>query len=806
MMDALLQDIRYALRTLRRSPGFTTVALLTLAIGIGANTAIFTIISALFNRPLPFADPGRLAAIVKHFKPTDAGQIYIDPPSFVAWTADTGVFQGAALIAGGSANFSTTEQPEHVEGNQISVGTFGLLGIQPALGRGFLSDDATPGRDHVVILSDGLWRRGFAADPHVLGQQVRLDGVPYSVIGVMPPGFAFPYQAEFWTPRAFDPSEGRGNNWVNGLVRLHEGVTVAQANAYLEVVSRRLERQYPTSNTGVGASIAPLRRLLFRGADPGDFRPTFLLMLGAVGFVLLIACSNLAGLLLTRASTRQHEIAIREALGASRRRLIQQLLTESGLVAAGGGALGLLVTMWTLGLFESAVGQNFDLPYWLAFTIDARALVFTVIMSLGTGMAVGALPALRATRRDVRGALQEGGQGSGARGGARASRLRGSFVIAEVALAMVLLVGAGLLIRTVVGLGRVDPGFDAAHALTARLPFGGPRYSAARARGAFLNDLARRLEALPGVQAVGAANLLPLGTINWEGARIEGRDDSSRTTLVSTVAGHYLRAMGIPLLQGRDFTASETELGEPVAIINETMAHRYWPRQSALGRRIRFGTDASWRTIVGIFRDAKQGSLQAAVRDQVYIPYGQQYSWSTMSLIARTASDPLQVVGMARAELARLDPNLPLYDVQSLETVVRRSYWDRRLYRSMFSVFASVALFLAAIGIYGVIAYAVAQRTHEIGVRVALGATRRDVMRLVVGQGLGLALAGVGVGALGAIGITRLLASLLYGVGPLDPVSFGGMAVVLAGVALLASYLPARRAARVDPMVALRNE
>ena len=807
-----MNDLRYALRQLAKSPGFTAVAVLTLAIGIGANTAIFSILSALFYRPLPFAAPERLASVVKHFSASDAGQIYIDPPSFFDWTADTNVFQGAALIAHRSANLSTAEHPEHAEGNEVSVGAFDLLGIHPALGRSFLPEDATPGHDHVdhvVILSDAVWRRDFAADPHVVGRQVRLDGVPCLVIGVMPPGFAFPQLSEFWTPRRFDPNEGRGDNWVHAFVRLRDGVTLAQANAHLAGVSRRLEREYPTSNAGVSASLAPFRRLLFGGANPDDFRPTFLVMLGAVGFVLLIACANIASLLLTRATTRQREIAIRAALGASRPSLVRQMLSESALIAFGGGAMGVLVATRALGLFERGVGVLVGgIPYWFAFTVDWRGLLFTAGVAFATTLAVGLLPALRATAADLHDSLREGGRGMGA--GARTSRLRGAFVVAEVSLAMVLLVGAGLLIRTVVGLSRVDPGFDAAHAFAASVSLGGARYDSARVRARFLNELARRLEALPGVEAVGAMNLPPLLIARplGEVLRVEGQDDSLRTTLVSSMAARALRALGIPLREGRAFTPTEDEGASPVVIVNETLARHYWPTTSALGRRIRFGRNPAepWRTIVGVSRDVRQQPVAAAVRDEVYFPYGQRYSWPSVSLIVRTAGDPMRAVAMVRSELGKADPTIPLYGVLPMREVVRRSFWDRQLYGAMFSVFAIFALLLAAVGVYGVIAYAVTQRTREIGVRLALGAARRDVMRLVVGQGLGLALAGVGVGALGAVGITRVLASLLYGVGPLDPVSFIGTAVVLAGVALLASYLPARRATRVDPMVALRYE
>src|SRR5256886_1353704 len=416
-MNSLVQDLRYALRQLAKSPGFTAVAVLTLALGIGATAAVFSIIYALFYRPLPFSEPDRLALIVKHFSPSDRGQLYVDPPNLVDWTADTSVFQRVALIAGAAVNLSSTEQPERVGGNQVSVGTLELLGVRPALGRSFVAEDAVPGRDHVVILSDALWRRHFAADPHLLNQQVRMEGVPYTVVGIMPPGFGFPFRAEFWMPRVFDPGAGRGNNWVNGIVRLRSGVTVAQANARLDAISRQLAQQYPKSNAGVSASLTTLRRLSFDDLD--DIRTTFSIMLGAVGLVLLISCANLVNLLLARATARRHEMGIRATLGASRSRLVRQLLTESALVAAGGGALGLLVALWGLDLFRVTVQAHRELPYWLAFSFDRAGLLFTAVVSLATGLAVGALPALRSARPGLRAMLQGGGRSSSLGGRAR---------------------------------------------------------------------------------------------------------------------------------------------------------------------------------------------------------------------------------------------------------------------------------------------------------------------------------------------------------------------------------------------------
>ena len=805
-MKTLFQDLRYTLRTLAKSPGFTAVALITLGIGIGANTAVFSILNTLFYRPLPFSEPQHLGSIVKHFSDSPEGQIYIDPPSFMDWTADSSVFEGAALIASGSVNVSDGDNLERVEGTQISAGAFTLLGVRPALGRSFVDEEDLPGSNELVILSDALWKSHFGADPSVLGKQLSMNGNPYTVIGVMPPGFAFPHQSEFWTPLSFDPREGRGNNWVNGFVRLRRGVTTAVANAHLTAVSRQLAEQYPNTNKGVTASVEPLQHLLFGGMDPGKLSNIFALMQGAVGFILLIVCANLMNLLLTRATARRHEMAIRAALGASRPRLARQLLTESGFLAVLGGALGILVTTWLLALCTDVIRTRFAAPPWLQFVIDWRTLLFMVIATVLTGLAIGVAPVLSIAQAELRGALHEAGRTSGP--GVRVNRIRAGLIVAEVALATVLLTGAGLLIRTVVGLSSVDPGFDWAHTVTVRIPLEGGRYQSAAVRGGFFNEVTRRFETLPGVEAVGATNLLPVGTINGDDAEIDGYGDSARAVLVSSVTGHYLRALGIPPVEGREFTESETERGDLVAIVNQTMAQHYWPQGSALGRRIRFRRDPPgfWRSVVGVSRDITQGQLQNGKQDQVYIPYGRQYSWSSMSFVVRSTGDPNRVVGMLRPELRLADPSVPLDDVRSMDDLIRRSFGDRRLYATMLSILAGVALLLAAIGIYGVMGYAVVQQTRQIGVRIALGAKPRDVLQLVVGQGMKLAGAGAAVGLLGALVVSRTLRSLLYGVNPADPVSLLVATIPLVAAALLATLLPAWRATHVDAVVALRHE
>ena len=805
-MNTLLQDLRFAFRTLARSPGFTAVAIATLAVGIGANTAVFSILSTLFYRPLPFSEPHRLAALVKHFTTSPGTQLFIDPPSFFDWMADSSLFEGGALVATGPVTIRAGDQAQRVEGSQISAATFTLLGVRPVLGRTFFPEEEDAGNSDVVILSDALWRQRFGADKQVLGSNLVLGDRPYTVIGVMAPGFAFPHESALWIPLSVDPLVGRGNNWVTGFVRLRPGVTTGAANAHLAVVSRRLGELYPESNKDVTASLAPMQHLLLGGMDPAALSNILLLMQAAVVLVLLIVCANLTNLLLTRGTARQHEMAIRSALGASRSRLSRQLLTESALLGLLGGVMGLLVAKGALGLFSNVLRTKFAIPDWLPFVIDWRVLVFILLASLITGLVVGVGPALSIPEQELRSVLQQTGRSFG--GGLRVNRMRAGLILGEVALATILTAGAGLLIRTVLGLSRVDTGFDRAHTLTLRIPLEGERFQTASVRGGFYNEVTRRFEALPGVEAVGAINLLPLGTINGDNAVIDGYSDSAQSVLVSSVTGHYFRALGIPPIEGREFTQDETARGDLVAIINQTMARHYWPQGSALGRRIRFRRDppGAWRSIVGVSRDITQGQLQNDRRDQVYIPYGRQYSWPTMSFVVRAEGEPIGLVGMLRAELKSADPIIPLVDVTTMDDVISRSFGDRRLYATTMSMLASVALLLATLGIYGVMSYAVVQQTRSIGVRIALGASPRTVLLLVVSHGLKLAVAGVAAGMLGAFFATRLLRSLLYGVSPVDPVSLVIATLPLLGAALIATLIPAWRATRVDPAVALRHE
>lgn len=800
------QDIRYALRSLSRGRGFAVVAIACLALGIGATTTIFSLVNAYYLKPAPFAQPDRLAKVTEYWRQFGAEQWAVAPLNFLDWTSDTSIFEDAAMYQHAGWVLGDGDAPEVVGGERVTPNLFTLLGVRPALGRTFASVEGTAGRDHVVILSDGLWRRRFAADPHVVGRTVLLDGTPYTVVGVMPRSFAFPGNAALWAPLTIRlATETRGNNSVAAVVRLRPGVTIEQADAHVRAVSRRLEAEYAEANTGLIAHVRPFRDRL---TDPAPIRTVLLIMLGAVGFVLLIACVNVANLSLARAITRQRELAIRAALGARRRRLVRQLLTESVLVALAGGALGVLIAMWSLDLIWRVPSVSRGVPPWQTFDIDWRVLLFTLVVSLGTGIVFGTLPAMRATRPDLHDALKDGARGAGA--GARTNQLRSALVVVEVALSLVLLVGAGLLIRSAVRLESVDPGFDTAHLLVARVALGGTRYDAASARPAFFGDLMRRLEALPGIEAATATSLVPLQATVGRTISVEGqvsRPGGEPVDYYSVVTAHYFGALGIPVLSGRSFTEQEVEAGGNVAIINRAMARHYWNGADAVGRRIRFGTDSTrpWLTVVGVVPDVRQRGLDRPPGDQLYVPHAMDTGWG-MSLLIRTSGDPAAAMEMVRREIARADPAIAVSSIAPMREVMRRSFAESHLLTSMFGAFAAVALFLAAVGIYGVIAYAVTQRAHEIGVRMALGAERRDVLRLVVKQGLAFAVAGVAVGVVGASAVTRTLTSLLYGVSPLDPATFAVTSLLLAGVALLASYVPARRAARVDPVTALRSE
>jgi putative ABC transport system permease protein len=801
-MDTLLQDIRFALRALRRSPGFTAIAVACLALGIGVNTTVFSFVNATFLRPLPFAAPERLVAVNELYETSGNEEDEISYPNFLDWTRDRRIFAGAATYDTESFNLSDGETPEYLSGGRVETSMFDVLGVRPVLGRGFAPEEGTPGRSRVVVIGHDLWERKFASDPRVLGRALVLNGEQYTIVGVMPRGFRFPEVESLWVPHALHPTENRGNHSFRNVARLADGVAIGEAQASLAPVTRRLQAEFPETNTKLSARLVPYRSNLM----PAEVRAVVLLMFGAVSFVLLIACANVANLLLARATGRQRELAVRAALGASRGRILRQLLTESVLVALAGGGLGVLIAHWGLAL--SLLGISEPLPYYIVFEIDRTVLLFTLVASVATGILFGILPAWRASRPDLHEELKEGTRGAGR---ARHGGLRGALVVSEVSLAVVLLAGAMLMVRSFLALQDARPGFDYASTLTTRVRLAGERYADVGARVRFVEHVTRDLAGRAEVEVAAATHYAPLSgstsnsTFDVEGrASVPGEEPAAITRPVTT---DYFAALRLPV-RGRTFTALETaDTASRALIVNETLAARIWPGEDAIGKRIRFGGDEdAWLTVVGVAPDVRQRRIDGRPENQVYFPYAAWPSRGVTLLVRARSGDPTRLTTAVMEAVRAADPTLAPYETMSFERLVALSFWQRGLYGWMFGAFAVIALVLACIGVYGVMSYGVAQRTHEIGVRMALGAQVRDVVRLVLGQGMRIALVGVAVGLLAAAGVTRALGGFLYGVSAVDPLTFVTIPLVLVGVALLAIWVPARRAARVAPTVSLRYE
>ncbi|MBV9774630.1 MAG: ABC transporter permease [Gemmatimonadetes bacterium] len=798
-MDTLLQDLRYAARTLLRSPAFAAVAVVTMALGIGIDTTIFSVVNTILIRPFPQLHTDGLVVLRGTRNGSDDGANALSPADVFDWRAQSTSFQGIAAY--GDRNVVLTGaggEPEQVEAEQVTPDLFTLLGARPLLGRVFVPEDGTPGRGDVVLLTHMIWERRFASDPSIVGRTITVNGAPHTVVGVMPDHFGFPDNQQLWIPMSLRSGEGRGDRYLRAVARLRPGVGIARAQAEMDAVARRLAAQYPDTNTGWSARVVD-----FGEAWAGPVRAVLLVMLGAVGFVLLIACANVANLFLARAAGRQKEMAVRTALGAGRGRVVRQLLTESSLVALMGGALGILVAYWVLDLILASF--PFQPPLWMTFGIDRNVLLFTLVVSLGTGILFGLAPALRATRADVQGTLKDGGRGSTS--GVRQGRLRGSLVVGELALAMVLLVGATLMIRSFLRLQGADPGFDTSSVLTLRVIASGDRYRQDAPRDALFRQTVERVAALPRVRGAATVSYLPLSGISaTSGFEVEGSPAAPGERPDAEYRGispDYFRVMGIRMLRGRSLTADEVEHAAPVVVVNRTMAERFWPGRDPLGRRIRIGDP--WLTVVGVAEDVRMSRLNEKPSSQVYAPYTER-SPASMTLLVRTGGDPAAATAEVRRAIRAVDPTVVADEVVAMDEVLHRSLWQQRLFGGLFTSFAAIALLLAVTGVYGVIAYSVSQRTHEIGVRMALGARPERILRMVVGQAARLAGVGVGIGLLGALAVTRLLASALYGVSPTDPVAFGVTTLLLAGAALAASWIPARRAVRVDPMVALRQD
>jgi putative ABC transport system permease protein len=804
-MTALLGDLRHGARLLLRSPGFTAIAVAALAIGIGANTAIFSVVNTLLLQRLPYADPDRLAIVWEHNIPRDRKNNVVSPGNFIHWREMNQVFEDMSAV-GMTFNLTLTGHGDPVEipFQYVNASFFPIVGVPPAKGRGITPEEDRP-RSRVAVISDRLWRTRLNSDPEILSKGITLQGENHAVVGVMPPGFSFlDKTVDIWLPVGFS-AEARTprGRWLSTVARLKPGVTFEQAQRDMTRVADDLTKQFPDFNTGWTARVVPLREQL-----TGDVRPALYVMLGAVAFVLLIACANVANLLLARATARQRELAVRAALGAGRARLIRQLLAESLVLSVAGGAAGLALAWWGLHVLRAFVGDRIPIQRLELVGIDGSVLAFTVAASVLSGIIFGLIPALSAAGTSLNDSLKEGGRtGSAARG----NRARSIFVVVEVALALVLLVGAGLLVRSFVRLMDVDAGFNAEQTVTMRVSLPQARYGQAVQKNQFFDRLFEQVDRIPGVQAAGAVSFLPLaGLGSATGYEVVGEPVPPRgqepVADVRVISRAYFAAMGIPLLRGRLFDERQPADAQNKIIVNQALARRHWPNEDAIGKRIKVSWDENREDeIIGIVGDVRHAGLETQARSTVYWPFARN-PYGAMTLTVRTAGDTAAVVHSVRGILRAQDPDLALADVQTMGEVVSRSVAQRRLMMVMLGIFAGAALLLAAVGIYGVIAYSVTQRTQEIGIRLALGAQRSDVLKMIVGQAAMLAVAGITIGAVGAGLLTSLMAELLFDVKPFDPLTFVGVAAVLAGVALLASYLPGRRATRVDPVIALRAE
>ena len=799
-METFLRDIRYGVRSLLKRPGFTAIALVALALGIGANTAIFSLVNAVLLRPLPFAEPDRLVWVWGNIKNGSNGAS-VSPLDFLDYRQQNSTFEEFAASMQLRLNYTGGSEPERLEANGVTGNYFQALGAKPAFGRTFLLENEKPGNDQVAVLSYSFWQKRFAGDPAIINKAITLDGRSFAVLGVMPPDFSMPRAVDVWVPMNFDIHPGmkqRKAHFLRPIGKLKAGVTMAQAQADTDAIARRLEAQYPESNSGWNLRLVSLREQLV-----GNTRPTLFILFGAVGLVLLIACANVANLLLVRAAGRQKEIAVRTALGAGRWRIVRQMITESVLLALVGGALGTLLALWGVEVLVALSAES--LPSTAHVGIDATVLGFTLLVSVLTGVLFGLAPAVRTMKLNLSESLKEGGR-SGSEGAHR-NRTRSVLVVLESAVAVVLLIGAGLLVRSLWLLQDTSPGFDPSNVLTMGVNLPGEKYDAPEKSARFFSELESRVAGLPGVESVGLVSELPLsGQPNDMPYTVEGRppvsinqafDDDFRR-----VNTNYFKALGIPFLRGRNFTEQEVREGAKVVIISDLLARQVFPNEEPLGKRLIMSFGNTAFEIIGIVGDIRHRALESNPAAAMYMP---AYEGS-MNVVIRSKGDPASLAAAVRKEVLQIDPNQPVADVRTMEQWLEKAVAAPRYRTTLLGLFALVALALASTGIYGVMSYSVSQRTHEIGVRMALGARRLDVMRLVVRQGMTLVIVGVALGLAGAFALTRLMASLLFGVTAKDPFTFVAVAAVLTLVAFVACYLPARRATKVDPLVALRYE
>jgi predicted permease len=806
----LWQDLRYGLRTLLKNPGFTIIAVVALALGIGANSAIFSVVNAVLLRPLPFKNPEQLVMVWENATHLGFPKNTPSPPNFLDWQRQNTVFTGMAAISERSFNLTGVGEPERLDGRRVSANLFDLLGAPALLGRTFAPDDDRPGA-HVVLLSYSLWQRRFGSDPNVIGRAVTLNGESYTVIGVLPRSVHLPgygnWNDQVWVPIAFNNEEitERGNHFLDVIARIKPAITLKHAQAEMETIAARLAKEYPRYNTRIGATVTPLHEELV-----GDMKPALLILLGAVGLVLLIACTNVANLLLARTAVREKEIALRLALGASRSRLTRQFLTESVLLALLGGCFGLLLALAGVHVLKTFVPAT--ILEIQAINIDARVLVFAALIALLTGIVFGLAPATHSSHSNLNDSLKEGGRDSAV--GKKGNRIRGLLVIAEVAVSFILLIGAGLLINSFLHLRNLDPGFRTDHLLTMKVDLSELKYPDGERRSVFFDEVLRSVRALPGVQSVAVAGNLPF-TYNGDsmGIAVEGIPDPPPDqwpdVIYRAVGPGYFSTMGIPMIRGRDFTDQDKLDSKSVVVISEKTAHHYWPGRDPIGKRLKPGattSNAPWREVIGVVKDVRQNDFIAQPKMQMYFTYRQLKDLAANALVVRTSVEPMSLASSIRNAIWAVDKDQPVANIDTMDHIVSEAIARQRFSMLLLGIFAGLALVLAAVGIYGVMSYSVAQRTHEIGIRMALGARRADVLQMTVKQGLKLVGAGMMLGLVAAFLLTRVLASLLYGISATDPITFVGISLVLLAVAILASYIPALRATKVDPIIALRAQ
>jgi len=809
----MLNDVRLGLRTLRKSPVFAIAAITTLALGIGANTAIFSVLNATLLRPLPYRDPTRLVFLQESIK---GRSIPVGPATYYDWRAQANSYESMAAAQAWVAVLAGTDRSEQVPAIRATAGLFEVLGAKPMLGRTFARDEDLPGKDHVIVLGYRLWQTSFGADPKIVGRKVILNAQPYTVIGVMPNGFEFPTfwapDTRFWAPLALaDKGNSRDERTLRIFARLKPGATPAMAGSELSTIAARLARVYPESNEGVGAVVVGLKDRTF-----GGYRIMLLVLMGAVAFLLLIACSNVANLLLSRSAARVREIAVRMAIGASRGRLARMLLAESGVIGVLGGALGISLAFWGVPLIVRLLelGGRSTLPMASSISVDTLTLLFTAALAIVSGLLFGLAPALQAWRVDLTQSMNSAGRASGSSG---RTRLRSAFVVAQIAMSVILLAGAGLLVRSFMRLAAVQPGFDPNNVLSMTIPYSGSPLGVLERRPEMYREVLRRVRSLPGVESASLVNHIPIAGDSWNVPVLpEGQADvhpNQATALYRVAVPGYFHTMRIPLLAGRDISEQDKAGALPVAVINEAAARRYWGTTDVIGKRFRQDPQSPWVTVAGLIADVRQSGLGTNSSPEVFFPYWQDPTYTQMTgpftsltLVARVKGDPMTYVEPIRREIRSIDPGLATAEVASLQQVVSNSLWQPRFSLTLIAFFAALALALACVGVYGVVSYAVSQRTKEVGVRMALGAAPSDVLRLVLRSTLALAAAGIVSGSVVAMGLTRAMASMLFETKPLDPLVFTISGLTLAAVALIASLGPARRAMTVQPVIALRYE